>query len=159
MSDKIEFSEEQQAKVNELVGLARTSARDKAQADFQAQAETSAAEAEKASLAANKQWETLAANAEARVTALAPLEEQVEAYRGVIEGMLKDRVKALGSGAKQAIEALPETMDALAKLAWLNKNTELFGQVGGSVGTPRRGKSSSNAAQVNKTKGYRRIGL
>lgn len=152
----VTFTEEQQAFVDELVGKARVKAREKAEAEFTAQANTSAAEAEEARLKAEKQWETLAANAQAKVKELEPYQAEAVAYRELISGMLKDKVKALGDDAKKAVAGL--NMSDLDKLNWLNANENIFRPVGDGVGTPHRTKRQAMPAKAaNKANGYRPI--
>lgn len=144
-----------QEEVNDIVGKRLLREREKAEAEFQAKANSSAAEAEATRLKAEKQWETLAANAEARVRTLEPLEAQVKAYAELISGMLKDRVKALGDTAKKAVAGLPESMSALEKLDWLSKNEALFQDTGTfTVGTPAGRKSHRKDKSV-RPDGYR----
>lgn len=136
--EKVEFSEEQQKFVDELVGTARVKAREKAQSDFEAQTAKAKTDSEKAALAAEQKWKELAEVHAARVQELEPLSAQVQAYTTLIEGMLKDRMKALGDAAKKAVGALPEAMSPLEKLSWLNQNEALFKASGDGVGTPPR---------------------
>jgi len=149
MADKIEFSEQQQAIVDKLVGDARIKAREKATTDATAAQDKATSEAEKVALAAEAKWQELAEKHEARVKELEPLEGQATSYRELIAGMLKERVKALGDGAKKAVAALPEGMTAAAKLSWLNANVELF-QPGDGVGTPKRTKIKGDASTKEK---------
>lgn len=143
--DKIEFSDEQQALVDKLIGDARVKARDKAVTDAKASQDKLAGKAETAALAAEAKWQELAGKHEARVKELEPFEGQAADYRKLITGMLDKQVKAMGEAAKKAVKALPESMTALQKLDWLNTNEELFAATGDGVGTPKRPK--------NKTKG------
>jgi len=138
MADKIEFSEEQQLLVDKLVGEARTKARDKAQADATAQTTKDREAAEQAALVAEKKWQQLAEKHEARVKELEPFEASAKEYDKLIEKMLEGRTKTLGKAAEKAVEALPDSMKASEKLAWLDKNAELFQVAGGGVGTPGR---------------------
>lgn len=123
---KIEFTAEQQAHVNKLVGEARVKAREGAKTQYEAdQAKTeSAAEQEK--LAEQAEWQKLAEKHQARVAELEPLEAETKAYAEVIQGMLEAKLKVLGDKAQTAIDGLPGDLGALAKLQWLNKNEALF---------------------------------
>ena len=133
-----EFTEEQQELVNKLIGEARTKARAKAKAELAAAQEQANEEAQKAQMAADGKWQELVATQEARISELEPFQAQAEAYQSLIEDMLKGKIKELGEAAKTAIAGLPESLSALDKLNWLNKNAELFTTPGGSVGTPAR---------------------
>jgi hypothetical protein len=125
-----------QEEVNQLVGNARVKARTQAQAEFDEAKAKATADAQRKALKEKEQWEQLATTTESRVRELEPLEAKVKAYDELIAGILKDRVAALGERAKTAVDALPDGMDDLAKLEWLNKNVTLF-QGGDDVGTPR----------------------
>lgn len=135
----IEFTKEQQELVDKRIGVARMKARDIAKAEFQAEADKAKETQEQAQLAAKEEWEKLAQTHKARADALEPLVGQMEKFNALIEGMLKDKIKELGDKAKAAVEALPEAMDALSKLEWLNKNVTLFQtEPVKPVGTPKR---------------------
>ena len=134
----VTFSEEQQEKVNELVGEARIKERNKAQSDFDAQTSKAQEEAARAALVDGEQWQKLATEHESRVKALEPLEAKVAAYDKVFTDMLTKRVKSMGDAAKKAIDALPKSMGDLEKLEWLQTNEALFQEKGGPIGTPNR---------------------
>lgn len=144
MADEIKFDEVQQAFVDKLVGEARVKARELAKAEFDKDAAKAKDTTDKAALAAQQQWQTLAQQHEARAKQLEPLEAQVKVYEEMVADMLKAEVKRLGDAAKKAIDALPAGMTAVEKLDWLNKNEGLF-QVatGQGVGTPGRPVSPS----------------
>jgi len=149
MNEEAQFTEAQQAKINELVGQARVKAREKAEIDFKAQAEKNTSAAERANLAAQEEWQKLAAQHEARVKELEPFEAEAKAYRELVAGMLKDKVKALGDVARKAIAGLPESLTDLDKLNWLNQNTSLFeGGPGDGVGTPHRSGHKKTAEAI-----------
>ena len=115
----MEFTEEQQKYVNDLVGQARIKARQKAEEDAKAAIE-----------AAKQQAEAEAAQAE-QVEAL---QGQIKAYDAVITGLLEARLAEFGEAAEKAVEVLP---DSLTKLNWLNANAGLFqAPAGDGVGTP-----------------------
>ena len=134
----IQFSPEQQALVDKLVGDARIKAREKAQTDAMAQAAKDKDAAEQASLAAKQQWQALAEQHKARVDELEPLVKQIEGYEELVTGLLEDTIEELGDAAKTAIDGLPTGMTAIDKLNWLHKNEGLFQPTGGGVGTPGR---------------------
>lgn len=96
-------------------------------------AEKAAQVAEEAQLADRQEWQELANKRQARIAELEPLESSVQSYRDTMTEMLDARVAELGERAKTAIDGLPEGMDALAKLRWLNSNATLFAQ---RAGTP-----------------------
>jgi len=122
-------------------------AREKAQADFQTQAQAKATEDEKVKLAESQQFKTLAEKLQAQVNETTPRLERLTAYQEAVKELLKERVKELGDAAKTAVDNLPGEPDELAKLQWLTKNAGLFQgtTTGGGVGTPRGPK-------VDKTK-------
>ena len=134
----VQFSPEQQALVDKLVGDARIKAREKAQTDAMAQAAKDKDAAEQASLAAKQQWQALAEQHKARVDELEPLVKQIEGYEELVTGLLEDTIEELGDAAKTAIDGLPTGMTAIDKLNWLHKNEGLFQPTGGGVGTPGR---------------------
>jgi len=138
MSGEVTFTEEQQNLVDRLVGEARTKARDQAQAQAAASNQAAREEAERAALEAAANWEQLAKKESARVRELEPLQQQVAAYQEVMDKLLADRVKALGTAAETAVKALPDSMTALEKMAWLSANGTLFQAAGDGGGTPRR---------------------
>ena len=126
-----------QDEVNKLVGDARVKARAKAESDASDKAAKDRETAEQAALVAKQEWQTLADQRKERISELEPLEAQVKAYEDLVAGMLKDQVKEHGEAAQKAVGALPESMTAIEKLAWLNKNIDLFkATTGGGVGTP-----------------------
>jgi len=156
MSD-VEFSAEQQALVDKLVGEARTKARDKANSDA-AVATTQAAETtELASLAAEQKWQALAEKHEARVHELEAVEGQAQAYTDLISEMLKDKVKSLGETAKAAVDALPGSLSDTDKLAWVSKNEALFSPAGDGVGTPGRKQVVAKPGRFGKDRVPHRI--
>ncbi len=159
MADKIEFSDEQQAFVDDLVGKARTKARDKAQADATAQTTKDREAAEQAALVAEKKWQELAGKHEARVKELEPFEASAKEYERLVEGMLEDKIKALGEAAEKAVKALPGSTTATDKLAWLSANEELFQGAGDGVGTPGRPKLKPGKTKTAKDVGHRRLRL
>jgi len=154
---KIEFTDEQQAWVNKLVGDARTKARSKAKSDLAEKTAKEKTDAEVKSLAAEKKWQELAERHEAKVGELEQFEIQAKAYSELIAGMLNDKIKALGEGAKKAITALPETLGDLEKLNWLNANESLFTTGPAGVGTPaaERLKQARNKSD-DAREGHRR---
>lgn len=138
MADEIKFDEAQQKLVDKLVGEARVKARETAQAEFTDKSVKEQEAAEQAALVAGKKWQELAQKHETRAKELEPFEAEAKAYREMVTGMLKDRVKELGEDAKKAVAALPDSLTDLDKLNWLNQNTKLFEAVGDGVGTPGR---------------------
>lgn len=108
----VTFSQEQQDYLNSLLKKERTEAKKQAQKDFDAQ------------------QQKLAEQHEGVVKDLTPkvetLTTQVAAYEAVIVELLDAKIKALGEGAKTAVNALPGSPDSLAKLQWLNANEALF---------------------------------
>lgn len=157
---EVKFDDTQQEFINKLVGDARIKSRAKAEAEFKAQQSKATEEAERANLAAKDEWQKLSATHEARVKELEPLVDQVKAYGELVAGMLKDRVKELGDNAKKAVDALPESMSAIERLAWLNKNDELFqedSETNRALGTPRGKKKT--VSDKDPWAGHKRIRL
>lgn len=142
------FTEEQQIKVDSLIGEARTKARGKAEAEFQTKQIKANEEAERAKLVASE----ATATQKARITELESFESQVSVYRELVSGILKQKVEALGDAAKKAVGALPKTMGAVEKLNWLNENEALFSDSPRQViGTPTRSsKSEPKRTHSNK---------
>lgn len=137
---KVEFTEEQQAAINKLIGDARKKSRSQAQAALEAKLAKEKEVADQTALAANKEWEKLTGQLQTRVKELEPLEAEAKAYGELVESMLKDKIKALGDAAKKAVAGLPDTLTAVEKLDWLSKNEGLFQAGGDGVGTPARPK-------------------
>ena len=158
MADKVTFTDEQQAFVDDLVGKARTKARDKAQADATAQTTKDREAAEQAALVAEKKWQELATKHEARVKQLEPFEASAKKYDELILDMLKKKIEAFGEAAKKAVEALPKSMLVVDRLAWLDANEELFQVAGDGVGTPGRSKAKPGK-KTAKDVGHRRLRL
>ena len=75
---------------------------------------------------------------------LAPLQATIARYEAAAQGMLATRTAAMSEAAKAAIVGLPESMSALERLNWLDKNASLFQPVGDGVGTPRRPAANHN---------------
>jgi hypothetical protein len=147
----VQFTQEQQAFVDKLVGDARVSARDKATADADAQRIKDEEKANRANLAAKEEWEKLAQTHEARVKELEPIAEQVQVYLDFIDGVLQDNIKKLGKNAKSAVAGLPEGMTPMEKLTWLNANETLFEVSGGDgVGTPARSKDRLKRGKLER---------
>lgn len=159
--NEIVFNDEQQKFIDKLIGSARVKARELAKAEFEAAAEDATAETERKELAASAEFEKLAQMHATRVTELEPFEAEATAYRTLITGFLKDRVKVLGDAAKKAVGALPEGLSDLDKLNWLDANQELFsveGPSGARVGTPARKKKSQTGKDSGR-EGHRRLRL
>lgn len=154
---KVEFTEEQQAYVNKLVGDTRVKARGKAEQDLADKTAKEKADAEVVALAAEKKWQVLAGRYEVRAKELEGFELQAKAYGELITGMLKDRIKTLGDGAKKAIAALPDSLDDLEKLNWLNQNEALFGDVTAGVGTPGAKRQKQIKNKPDARDGHRRM--
>jgi len=148
MSDEIEFTPEQQALVDKLVGEARIKAREKTQTELQAQLKQQQEDAERQALAAQSEWKTLAEKEQARARELEPYKAKSEEYDNLVAGMLKDRIKALGDDAKKAVEALPGTLSDAEKLKWLETNQGLFAAKSDGVGTPRKTGARQNSDSV-----------
>ena len=142
-----EFTAEQQAELDRLIGEARVKAREVVRKEFDAAQAKEREDTEQANLAAQNKWQQLAEGLKARVATLEPLEEQVKQYQESFDGMLRARVKALGDKAKKALDTLPASMTAAGKLTWLDANEDLFLQ-GNSVGTPDR---TSSDREVSKS--------
>lgn len=136
--DEITFTEEQQELVNKRIAEAKHKERQKVKDEMATSQAQLKEQAEREKLAADGKWQELVATHEARISELEPFQAQAEAYQSLIEDMLKSKIKDLGDAAKTAIAGLPESLSALDKLNWLNKNAELFTTPGGSVGTPAR---------------------
>ena len=130
------LTEEQQAFVDELVGKARTKERE----HFESQAVKDKEEAAQATLEAEKKWKELAEMHQARVKELEPFETRAKKYDELVLDMLKKKIEAFGEAAKKAMNALPKSMPTVDKLAWLDKNEELFQVAGDGVGTPGRSR-------------------
>lgn len=132
----MEFTDEQQAYIDKLVGQARQEGRksgsEKAKQEL---AEKERKELE-ASLEESQEWKRLAKERADKIAELEPLSEKLEAYQGVVEGLLKSKVEELD--AEKVVKALPEQMTDLEKLNWLTENAELFGGGASDPGTPRR---------------------
>lgn len=141
MGNEVRFDEAQQVLVDKLVGDARVKARERAQTELAAQAAKDKEAAAQTALAAEAKWQELAEQHAARVKELEPLVGKAAEFDKLIDGMLKDKLKAMGDAAKKAVGALPEQMSKLDQLNWLNANAGLFtADPGDGVGTPRHPK-------------------
>lgn len=155
-SGKVEFSAEQQAYLDKLIGDARKQGREKAEADAKAEAAKAKADAEQAALKEQAEWQKLAEQHEAKVAELEPqieaLAAQTEAYSTVIAELLEADIEELGDKAKAAIEALPGEPDTLAQLQWLKANWGLFKSEEARRGSPpsarRRSKDPAKVKPV-----------
>ncbi len=160
MADQIEFTSEQQAVVDKLVGDARVKARDIATAEADTQRVKDEADTTAVNLAASEEWEKLAGTHEARVKELEPMVDTLKAYATFIDGVLEDTIKKMGKGAKSAVAGLPEGMTAMDKLNWLNTNTVLFQEpTGDGVGTPKSSKAPTKRPKVDAVNRYGPIKL
>lgn len=149
MSEEKTFTQEE---LNTLIGEARIKAREKAKSEFSAQSTKDKEAAERSMMASKEEWQKLAATHEARVTELEPLEQRVQAYETVIDGMLVAKVKELGDNAKKAVAGLPEAMSPLGKLEWLNDNSNLFESIEPIVGTPKGGERPPKDSRERRKK-------
>lgn len=126
----VTFSQEQQDYLNSLLKKERTEAKKQAQKEFDAAQQKGKEDAEAERLKQQNEWQKLAETHEGAVKELTPkvetLTAQVTAYEAVIVELLEAKIKALGDGAKTAVNALPGSPDSLAKLQWLNANEALF---------------------------------
>lgn len=126
----LQFSPEQQAYLDSLIGKARSEGRKSAQKELEEKQKQAQAEAEAQRLKDQQEWQKLAETHEARAKGLEPqitaLSERVTAYETLVTEILDSRIKALGDAAKTAVAALPGEPDALAKLKWLTANEGLF---------------------------------
>jgi len=153
---EIQFTDDQQAFIDKLVGKTRIETREKATAEAMAARRVEADKAAQEQLAAAEEWKKLAEMHEGRVRELEPFEIEAKAYRELVTTMLKDRIKELGDVAKKAVEALPLT--DLEKLNWLNKNRALFA----TESTPKVGTPISRSKSALTDKGreqHRRLRL
>lgn len=157
----LNFTDEQQAFIDKLVGKTRIGAREKAQTDAADAAKKAADVASQAQLAADKKWQQLSERHEARVKELEPFEAQAKAYTDLIDKMLKAKVKELGDAAKKAVQALPEALSPADKLSWLAANEGLFKEEARPVGSPKLrtkpSKAGTEAADVAKTRRRRTL--
>jgi len=110
----MDFSEEQQAEVNRLVGLARSEGRQKGKE-----------EAAKEHEGQIQELTTKAGESDA-------LKTKLESYQKALEGTLAKSLESLDAKAKAAVEALP--LDVMGKLDWLNAHVGVFHP---PVGTPK----------------------
>lgn len=155
----ITFTEDQQKFVDKRIGQARISAREKAEAKAQLSQDQAAEQAEQTRLEGEKEWQKLAKHHEARADELEPLEAQLKAALEVVEGILKDRIKALGDDAKKAVAGLPGTLSASDKLIWLNTNEGLFTTDDKKVlGTPAK-KVKRPGTTSERPEGLRKLRL
>jgi DNA repair exonuclease SbcCD ATPase subunit len=142
MGDEVEFSEEQQALVDKLVGQARMKARDQAKEEFEAEMERLKNQKLQQDLEESQEWERLAKERQSEIEKLSSAAERVEAYEDVIGALLKDKLTALGDKAKRLVDALPGGLTDYDKLKWLTDNAELFEEAG-VPGTPMKGARKS----------------
>ena len=129
-AEAITFSQEQQVYLDKLIGTARKDGREAAKKEFEVQQQKAKEESEAARLKEQNEWQKLAEQHEGAVKELTPkvetLTAQIAAYETVIVELLDAKIKALGDGAKVAVNALPGSPDSLARLLWLNSNEALF---------------------------------
>lgn len=118
-----EFTDEQQEKVDELVGQARKEGRAKGKE-----------QAEQTLQERIDELEQYKAEAEELGGELEGKESTLDDYQSTVEDILDSRVEGLGEEVKDALEDLP--LGPLGKLQWLNEHgEELFS--GQTPGTPK----------------------
>ena len=126
----VEFTAEQQAEIDRIVGRTRLESRDRARKEIEE--ETKAAEAYE--------------------TKIKELEEQVGNYKKreneVLSATLESMVSKLSEADRKAIESMPG--DTEAKIAWLSENQPLFEKHGDGVGN----RSTEPAKAKNVETGY-----
>lgn len=161
MADKIEFTEEQQPQVDKLVGTSRTEGfakgYEKAKLEFEAKTTKDKEATDQAALKAEKKWQDLFEAEEAKVKELEPLLEKVKGYEEIVAKQLATALEGLSDAAKKAVKALPESMDATAKLAWITASQELIQPKGDGVGTTKPAKKDHQETKPKpgRTKGYK----
>jgi len=137
----IEFTAEQQAEVDRIVGKTRQEARDRVKNEFEAEMTKRQEDAERVKLAENNEYKELAEKLGVQVSELESYKEQVGKYQEIMQGVLDYELKDMSDEAKKAVESLPG--DVTVKLKWLNDNKTLFeNQTGDGVGTPALGRPS-----------------
>lgn len=150
-----DFSDAQQAFIDKLMGRTRIEARERTLKAAKEAQDKVAEDAETARMTADKEWQKLADRAAARVKELEKYEVEAKAGRELYAAMLKDRLKELGEGAKNAVAHLKTDLE---KLAWLNANEELFATDTLRVGTPAA-RTKKKAGKSERPKGYVRSRL
>lgn len=155
---KIELSPEVQKFFDKQIGKARVKARELAKVEFEQAAKDATADAEREQLAAAAEWKKLSEMHEGRVTELEPFEAEAKAYRELVKGMLKDKVKALGEVAKKFVAKLPDSLSDLEKLDLLKAVEDQFETDTPRVGTPAR-KKKQTAGKSERPEGHRKLHL
>lgn len=156
--DQVTFTDEQQEHINKIIGAARIKEREKFEAKSAADKAQAVTEAEQAKLVADENWKALDETRLARITELEAFETKSKAYDELVDGMLKDKLKALGDAAKKAVAGLPESLSNIDKLSWLNANEGLFTDSSGPVGSPKKKvKLGSAAGKSPADFGHRRL--
>ena len=123
---KVEFTAEQQAHIDKIIGERLVRAQAKWAADATAADAKAESDAEQKRLEEQAEWQKLADQRQARIIELEPLEATTKADAELFEGMLESKLKTLGDKAKTAIESLTGSPGAREKLQWLTANEALF---------------------------------
>lgn len=158
---QVEFSEEQQAYINKLVGDARKEGRDKAAREAEDARRTAEDEAEQKRLEEQKEFEKLANDRKAKLDALEAqvktLAEQNEKYISAIKAKLETERK----GLPDHITALLDKLDPVDQLEWLAGNAEAAKKPSGaqSPGTPTRPRKPSEPPDPGKMEKQDRFGV
>lgn len=159
---QVEFTEEQQAYVNKLIGDARKEGRDRAAREAEEARKTSEDEAEQKRLEEQKEFEKLANDRKAKLDAL---EAQVKTLAGQNEkyvSAIKAKLDAERKGLPEHITALLDRLDPADQLEWLAANGEAAKKpTGGSTtpGTPTRPRKPSEPPDPGKMEKQDRFGI
>lgn len=157
----IEFSPEQQAYLDKLIGDARKEGRDKAAREAEDARRTAEDEAEQKRLEEQKEFEKLANDRKAKLDALEAqvktLAEQNEKYVSAI----KAKLEAERKGLPDHIMALLDKLDPVDQLEWLAGNAEAAKKPSGaqSPGTPTRPRKPSEPPDPGKLEKQERFGV
>lgn len=152
MADKMEkLTEEQQKVIDKAAGVARIEGRaqgyEKAKLEFEAKTAKDKEATDQAALKAEKKWQDLFEAEEAKNKELEPLLEKVKGYEEMVAKQLTTALEGLPEAAQKAVKALPESMDATAKLAWIAASKELFQPKGDGVGTTKPAKKDQSGSK------------
>jgi hypothetical protein len=93
-------------------------------------AEQAAQKAEEERLAKQEEWQQLAEQRQARISELEPLSEDVERYKGAVEGLLEAQRK----GLPDYVIALLDRLDPVDQLQWIAENGDkMASQAGANI--------------------------
>ena len=156
-----QFTEEQQAEINRIVGDTRKEERKKAKADFDAEVAKAKKDAEDKQLEEKQEYKTLAEKRQAELETLkkeneelVQAKEQGDKYKAALEKNLKAQTEKL----PKHIKSLLAKMDVLEQMEYLTENAKDLGVKLESIdATPREDDQSASDFEKKQSKDVKNL--